>query len=230
MKYVFIWMCFASTLLFAQENTADKKPTIDVIGTAKMQVVPDEIYIAITLKERTDRGNKQTVGMQEEELKKALTLIKVPIDQLTLSAANADYIHVSFKKKEVVERTNYSLKVKDAKTAASVFEKLDSLNVENAYISHVDHSQIEELRKQVRVNAIKAAKEKADYLLEAIDEKRGPAILVEEQANEVVGIYANRQMIARDYIEQGSIDKIQNIQFKKITLEATIHVIFEIKN
>lgn len=230
MKYVFIWMCFTSTLLFAQENTADKKPTIDVIGTAKMQVVPDEIYIAITLKERTDRGNKQTVGMQEEELKKALTLIKVPIDQLTLSAANADYIHVSFKKKEVVERTNYSLKVKDAKTAASVFEKLDSLNVENAYISHVDHSQIEELRKQVRVNAIKAAKEKADYLLEAIDEERGPAILVEEQANEVVGIYANRQMIARDYIEQGSIDKIQNIQFKKITLEATIHVIFEIKN
>lgn len=59
------------------------------------------------------------------------------------------------------------MKVSGDLTEGKVFEKLDELKIVDAYISKVSHSKLEEFKKEVRVMAIKAAKEKANYLLTA---------------------------------------------------------------
>lgn len=233
MKNVLLVICLISAPLFAQEPL-HQTATIEVEGTAVLDVVPDEIYISITLEERTNGRDPITVEAQENQLKQALTEIGVPVDQLSLSAANADYIYIGMRKRAVVSKTQYLLKVSDAKSVTDVFETLDSLKIDKAFISHVNHSKMEELQKQVKINAIKAAKQKADYLLEAISEKTGSAVHVQEiesrmTANE--GRYINRKMDLEELqINEGaSYDKIQRIEFRKITLSAKIQVIFEIK-
>ena len=113
-----------------------------------------------------------------------------------------------------------------------MFEKLDALNIYGSYIAKVNHSKILEYKKEVRIMAIKAAKEKADYLLEAIGEETGKALKVNE-LNQNMG-YANTSLNSRSMghsihkeKKEGSDEVV--IQFKKIKLRASIYVKFEIK-
>ena len=65
-------------------------------------------------------------------------------------------------------------------------EILNKVNAESIYsvgIRNYSHSKIQEYKKQLKIEAIKAAKEKAAYLLEAINEKIGLAIEISESDN-----------------------------------------------
>lgn len=49
-----------------------------------MDIIPDEIYIRITIKERYENKEKLTIEMQEEKLKTALKEIGIDIKNLSL--------------------------------------------------------------------------------------------------------------------------------------------------
>jgi hypothetical protein len=85
--------------------------------------------------------------------------------------------------------------------------------------------------------AIKAAKEKADYLLTAIGEQTGKAMKVFEQSptykidDSNLNI-RNARNVSSYYEGEGKMsisDKDKIIQFQKINLQAAIYVKFEIK-
>lgn len=224
------------------QTSTEPKPYIEVQGTAELEIVPDEIYMSITLKERPDSKEKYTIEEQEEKLKAAITELKIPLENLVLSNANADYIAVKLKKKDVVSKTQYLLKVVTAEEVARVFNKLYELKIEDAYISKVSHSKIEEYKKTVKVDAMKAAKNKADYLLGAIDQKTGKALIVKEipyniSENEIAanvvryGSYSGGLDLYQEDYRLSSDDKSFKsvIEFKKIKLQAAIYAKFEIQ-
>ena len=82
-------MCLAMVVL-AQESAA---PYTEVTGTADMHIIPDEIFISITIRERNS-GNHRTVKEQEEALKTALKGIGLNLDDLEFSDADADYVAI----------------------------------------------------------------------------------------------------------------------------------------
>ena len=55
--------------------------------------------------------------------------IDVSLDNLTMSDVDANYVRVKWKKKDVVAKTEYVLKVGNALTVGKVFEQLDELNI-----------------------------------------------------------------------------------------------------
>ena len=129
-------------------------------------------------------------------------------------------------------QTEYILKVGDAKTVGSVFEKLDDLKIHDANIDHVSHSKMEEYRKEVKIMAIKAAKEKADYLLSAIGSQVSRPLIVKENAvslYRVNSINVRKSSKFETYNEYQDSWREQMIDFQKITLQASIYVKFEIK-
>ena len=71
-----------SSGIFAQ----DKEPTphIEVTGTARLDIMPDEIYVAITIREREEGKQTITVEQQENDLKKGLQSISISLDNLFL--------------------------------------------------------------------------------------------------------------------------------------------------
>lgn len=60
------------------------------------------------------------------------------------------------------------------KVTKNFFKKLTDINIKEVTVKKTEYSEIESVRKQVREDAIKAAKEKAEYLLSAIGEKGRP--------------------------------------------------------
>jgi uncharacterized protein YggE len=145
-------------------------PHIEVTGKAERIIVPDEIYLSITIKERESGRDQITIEQQESDVKAALTRLNIPLESLTISDATADYVRVKWNRKDVVSQSEYELKLVEAQQVADVMGQLDSLKIKNAFLSRVSHSEIETMTKEVEIEAIQNAKEKADYLLEAVGE------------------------------------------------------------
>ncbi len=222
--------CYLPT--FAQvPPAAAVQPHIETTGRAELMVVPDEIHIAIRLQERGSGSSKVTVEKQELELKEAVKGLGIAATALTLSDAMADLVPKKLRDDDVIARKGYMLKVGDAEMVRKVFLELDRLQIEDARIHHVGHSREAELRREQRIKAIKAAKEKADYLLEAIGERTGAALEVREE-QELIGMpgvqlrqqYSN----VRGLIPSMESYEDMGVSFSRITISAAVYVKFGI--
>jgi uncharacterized protein YggE len=219
------------------QPSIDEKPFIEVTGAASLEIAPDEIYVDIIIQERYDGKDKLTVDLQEQKLKAILEELHVDIKSLSLSAANAEYVSVKRVGKDVLTKKNFRLKLTDALTVGKLFEQLDKIDLTNAYISMMDHSKMDSLKKEIRIKAIKAAKDKADYLLTAIGAKTGPPLIVQERD---YGATINPLMLnsrakaaygERELYKDGSviINVKENVQLKMLKVESAIFVKFAIK-
>jgi uncharacterized protein YggE len=224
---------YLTALMGQNAIPAEEKPYIEVNGTGELEVIPDEIYVAITLRERSINKKPVTVEEQEQNIKNALKNLKVDLKNLSLADANADFVRIEWRKKGVITQKQYSLKLSNATILGQVFTELDKLEITDAYVSHVQHSKIDSLRKVVKIMAIKAAKNKADYLLGAIGEKTGkPQIVRENDAQYPQPVWAMANA-------RGRLDKLESdrdgedypdpIDFKKIKIESSIYVKFSIQ-
>jgi hypothetical protein len=214
---------------------SEEPPYIEVTGTAKKEIVPDEIYIAIIIHERYVNKEKISIEEQETKLKNAIKSLGIDLADLSLADANADYVKVRWQKKEVLTKKDYTLKVSNATLVGLVFAELEKLEITDAYISKVDHSKMDDLKKEVKIEAIKAAKEKADYLLAAIGEQTGkPLVIVENEGipgigMENINVRGSRDMLYVDGVKVKSEDDGNAIQFQKIKIQSGIYVKFSIK-
>jgi len=234
-------MAFLLTTIFTfgQTNTSktEEQPYIEVTGTAEQEVIPDEIYIGIVIREKYVSKVKVTIEEQEEKLKNAVKSLGIDLTNLFLSDANADYVKVYWWTKDVLTKKNYTLKVSDATTVGKVFKELEKLEITNANISRVNHSKLDSLRKAVKILAIKAAKDKADYLLTAIGEQTGKPLVIKE--NEIlpnrtlasVNVRGSRSSETGYYVDGMKMESDDNneIQFQKIKIQTSIYVKFSIK-
>ena len=233
MKHILILSIFIVAAYFAGAQLSDQnaKPYIEVVGNGEMEIVPNEIYISFTLKERMDGKNKITIEEQEKELKKQLQKAGFDLNNLSLADASAGFVPVKRKKQEVLTAKNYIMKVATTTEVASVFDVLDSVEALNADISRVAHSEIEKYRKEVKILAVKAAKEKAGYLLEAIGETVGKPLMIQEreQYDDIMPMprMANMKMAMAD--EAAVMEEMPEISFQKIKLKYSVFARFEIK-
>lgn len=234
-KHLLTLLFLLNTIITFGQNTTSKPqelPYIEVTGTAEKEVIPDEIYISIVIREKYENRVKVTIENQEENLKAAILSIGIDGTNLSLSDANADYVKVKWQRKDVLTKKDFLLKVTNATSVGQVFQKLDELQINDAYISKVSHSKIDSLRKVVKILAIKAAKEKADYLLNEIGEQTGKPLIVTEGTitNNLPQLNAN--MVANTFSGVDSryapSPKFE-IEFQKIKLSASIYVKFAIK-
>ena len=210
----------------AQTTKTEEKPYIEVTGTAEKEVVPDIIYITITLKDKLVNKDSYTVIQQETKLKQALQQAGIDLKNLSLSDANRNIIVYKRKEKGVEETKEYSLKVSTATEVTKVFEALNNINIKEAEISKTDHSQMDILRKEVRIAAIGAAKDKAAYLLQAIGEEPGKPLIIHENIDGAPRGLAN-------YSSNVSYKKdeyaLPDVSFKTIKIEFSYYVKYAVK-
>lgn len=207
----------SATLLFVTTSFAQtpKEKSINVVGTAEMEIVPDEIYLSLTLREYTSKDKKKYTI---EELEKNLVnyVEKVTLtDKKDIKMDNMSAYVLSMKRKnkdEVISKS-YDIKFKNAQQVYMVYAVMDSLGITRASITKYSHSKMDEYKKQIKINAVKAAKDKAIYLLEAIGEKAGKAITISESSGFVEvddGIYDNRY---RNGLSNSMAQSYSNVRF-----------------
>ncbi|MCT4601386.1 MAG: SIMPL domain-containing protein [Marinifilum sp.] len=209
-----------------QKNFIDQN-YIEVKGVAELEVVPNEIYLNIVLDEK-DTKNKESIEQLEQKMFVALEKAGVNLEkQLSVSDFNSNLKFHVFKRANVLKSKVFELLVHNSHTLAKVFIELEHIKISNVNIVRVDHSEIDKYRKQVKINAIKAGKEKAEALTEAIDQKVGKAIYINENSSHFRNDYANASFRIRGATSMNKI-KIPDLDFQKIKLEYSVHLRFEL--
>jgi uncharacterized protein YggE len=234
---------FALLLLISVAITAQNsnlKPFIEVTGIAKTEIVPDEIYLDICIKERIEKGKKLTITILENQLKSTLKTIGIPEENLSISDVNNILSKTGLWKKELLSSTNYTLKVEGVNNLKNLFKSFKKQKVFSVNIIKVSHSNIIELKKKNRIKAISAAKEKADYLLLAIGEETGSPIIIKEidisykdnnrNSNiRIRGYNSNYEQYSPISIQGYGIKNNRSMEFEKIKITSSIYVKFLIK-
>lgn len=219
----FITVLFAivSQIVFCQN--LQTSPFIEVVGTAEKEIVPDEIIIAIILKEHTDSKNKISIEEQEASLLSELKKKGISSEQLTLENANAYELRVRKKTNELINQKQYLLKLASIEEVNRAMDAFDSAKIKVFYIQEMTHTRIEDFRKEVKILALKAAKDKAKYLLESINQSVGNALEIVE-VSDYNGINARSNVAVPSFQE-----KDNEIGLKPIVIKVSMKTKFEIK-
>jgi uncharacterized protein YggE len=184
-KHVLIVIAFSilgfNAIAQNNQNQIIRK-SISVAGTAEMEIGPDEIYVSITLQEYKDGSNKIVMETLEKAMREVLNTMKIDAKNLTIEGSYGyrNYIPKKHKQKEFFLSKTYQLKMSELSKYNELIDRLEDEGISQVNISRTHHSKIQEFKKQLKINAIKAAKEKADYLLVAINEQLGEALEVND--------------------------------------------------
>ena len=171
--------------LFAVAGIAQSQPerrVIEVSGSAERYVTPDTFTFKITLFERMENKQKITIEQQESALRAELTRLGVDVAKdLSVYDISSTYFRQK-KVKDVLGTKDYRLMIRDLNKIAQLQELADRLNIAKLDLIDSENSEMTRHRREVKIEAIKAAKAKAEYLLAAIGERLGKAVSIKEEA------------------------------------------------
>jgi uncharacterized protein len=166
---------------------AQPQPSIFVTGMSEMDIVPDEIYVNVCLREFTK--DKKRYSIEELEatfLNFVESTTSTPRADVKMEYTDARIIAMKRRQKDAIIQKVYEVKFKTNDQLMLLFAASDSLNLVNVYVKRYSHSKIEDYKQQVRVNAMKNANEKATYMLAALGQKPGALLRVVEPCPDVL--------------------------------------------
>lgn len=230
-------MTLAFVALFSVSALAqqvDLRRKINVSGSAETEVTPDIIYISISLKEYLkDNNSKKKVDITTLENQLFAAVQKAGVDKENLTINNLSSFSWATEKKknpDFLASKQYRLKVSDLDKFNDIIGAVDPKGIASTNIESYDYSKITSLKKELKIQALQASKAKATYLVEALGDKLGSALDIQEINNEVYpqAMYraSNMMMKAESADMAGAA---ADIDFKKIKLSYVMNVVFEIK-
>lgn len=235
-------LCPAFFAAKAQQPSANPFPkTISVSGSAEMEIIPDEIYVNVVLREYQKRGEdkKELETLKTDFLNacKAANIADSAVSIVSYTGYNSYYwLRRKKKSPDLFASITYQVKFSASKQMDDLVDKLDDEATQSFDIVSTGHSRMTEFRKQLKIQAVKAAKDKATYLTEAIGEKLNGAITVkepDESAQRVVnlsnGMASQARLYETNYRMKELADKSFEVDFKKIKLRYTVDVIYAIQ-
>ena len=221
--------------LSASAQQVDLRKKITVSGSAEMEVTPDIIYLSISLKEYLkDNNSKKKVDITtlENQLYAAVQKAGLEKENLTINDLSS-YNYATEKKKnsDFLASKQYRLKVTDLNKWNLILGAIDPKGIAYTNIESYDYSKIESLKKDLKIKALQAARVKAAYLVEALGDKLGSVIDIQEVNNEQYPqpMYRTSMMMKSAMADLDGETVPAEIDFKKIKLNYTMNTVFEIK-
>jgi uncharacterized protein len=201
---------------------------IEVSGSAEMEIVPDEIYYTISLQEY--KGDKKVeIETLEKQLVKSVAEAGIAKENLQIENMQGYKWNTERKKnQDFFASKQYVLKLNNLYKINEILSGVDSKGVQYTTISRYSHSKIEQYRKDIKIKALQAAKEKASYLLASINEQVGEVLQIQEVGDYYPQPYETR-MMSNMAMDKSAEMASPEIGFKEIKLRYEVRGIFKIK-
>ena len=198
---------------------------IQVNGRAEREIAPDEFYLQIVINERDSKG-KVSVESQQRDMIAALKRLGVNVEkQLKVANLSSEF----FKKNTSVATAKYQLQLGSSAEVGKVWQALDGLGISNVSILKVSHSQLERYKSEVRVEAMRNAKQNAATLAEAIGQTIGKCFYVYDSNNDVMPVFYNNMAVMRSAqaFDAAEADAEEEpLDFKTIKLQYSVQAKF----
>ena len=226
MKRFILMAAVALLALPAAAQVQEAFPSyIQVNGRAEKEIVPDEFYLQIVINERDSKG-KISVESQQRDMIAALKRLGVNVEkQLKVANLSSEF----FKKNTSVATAKYQLQLGSSAEVSKVWQALDGLGISNVSILKVSHSQIEQYKNEVRIEAMRNAKRNAATLAEAIGQNIGKCFYVYDSNNDVMPVFYNNMAVMRSakaFDAAEAVAEEEPLDFKTIKLQYGVQAKF----
>lgn len=170
----------------AQEDNNSRY--IEVTGSSETEIIPDEIHFMITIKEYwqeefekkskpEDYQTKVPVNEIEHNLMSALKQAGIaPSDIQTKEVG--DYWRE--RGKDFLISKTFDIKLQNPDQINRIIQTVNTKGIQSMNIGELKNKDLQEYRKQGKIEALKAARQKADYLVAAIGQKLGNVLRIVE--------------------------------------------------
>ena len=170
----------------AQEDNNSRY--IEVTGSSETEIIPDEIHFMITIKEywqeefekkskQEDYQTKVPVNEIEHNLMSALKQAGIaPSDIQTKEVG--DYWRE--RGKDFLISKTFDIKLQNPDQINRIIQTVNTKGIQSMNIGELKNKDLQEYRKQGKIEALKAARQKADYLVAAMGQKLGNVLRIVE--------------------------------------------------
>ena len=170
----------------AQEDNNSRY--IEVTGSSETDIIPDEIHFMITIKEYwqeefekkskpEDYQTKVPVNEIEHNLMSALKQAGIaPSDIQTKEVG--DYWRE--RGKDFLISKTFDIKLQNPDQINRIIQTVNTKGIQSMNIGELKNKDLQEYRKQGKIEALKAARQKADYLVAAMGQKLGNVLRIVE--------------------------------------------------
>ncbi len=232
-SFLIFVMFFVWNLFSAQRDFLDQ-PYIEVSASVDTLVVPDRIYVSITLNE-ADSKNKKSVEEQEKQLEMILKKLKINTDKdLSVWDYSSNFKKYFLKGQNILKTKKYSLLVRDAYTLANVIISLEEAGISNTEVEKVEYSKSKELLLELKSEAVKRSRITADKLVKSLNQKAGKALYISDTNYGGIGdygVYAQMDLSPepRTYKKEGASEEfLRKLDIKKIKFSTTVYVKYQL--
>lgn len=222
---------FLTTITFAQEGFKGEH-FIEVSGTARQEVEPNEIYVNVQLREFEENREKVSLEKLDKEFWDAIKNASIDRKKVTIANVGSQFGKLGRKDKDAFREKTYQVILSSGAELEKLLEKVEPVKVNQITLTKITHTDLEKYRLELKVKALQAAKAKADALLKSIGSEMGKTLMVREFENYYpMDNMATNVMVRSQakYEVAGDMPAEDPTAFKKITLQAQVTAQFEIK-
>lgn len=223
-----LFLFLPTSFSFAQENPGKY---IEVTGTSEIEIVPDEIHYIIEIKEYweeefhknskpEDYRTKVYLVWIEQNLRKALRRVGIGEEEIRMQEAG-DYCRE--RGRDFLIAKQFDITLENFEQIDKILQVVDTKGIHSMRIGELKNKNMEAYRKQGKIEALKAARTKAAYLVEAAGRQLGDVLRIvepKEETNYSPFLTAQSNI---SYSKAGGFDT-----FRTIKLKYSMSVRFEI--
>lgn len=217
--------------------------TIKVNGSAELEYIPDEIYLEVVLREYTktkSMNDKKDISIIRNEFLACCKKANVADSNISVLNFQANgtagfWWRKRDKDYNIQETMSFQVKFSSAAGVERFLDQLMNDGIERINLSRTSHSKLSDMRKQLKTEAVKAAKAKAIYLAEAAGERVGECISINEPSeNSIFGnanfnVAASQSRVSNAFYRDESSSESDAINFKKVKLRYEMDCVFSLK-
>ena len=210
---VFLLVCSTA---FGQDS--DNAKFIEVTGTSEITLVPDEIHYLIEIKEYWE---EEFDGKSKPENYRTKVPFGIPEDAIRTQEVG-DYWRE--RGLEFLVSKRFDITLTDFSQIDEILKVIDTKGINYMRIGELKNKDMQVYRQQGKIEALKAAQKKAEYLVEALGKCLGDVIRIVEP-QESAGY--SRYFAAQSNVSSSQAEAYD--AFRTIKLNYSMLVRFEIK-
>lgn len=229
MKKFLLVLLLSPMFIWAQPQNINHIPHIETSAKADSLVVPDEIYLTITLREQDER--KLSVEQLEKRMFEALKKLGIDLEmQLKLSDASSNIKTYFLGRKDIKKSKRYELKLDSATAAGQVLVALEEKGISNARITKTDYSQLERLKLELLGKAVTKAKQRAHVMAKPLGQKVGKAIYISDTSSGFTGFRRTNMLneVVMYSMAEEVVETTPEIQFKPQKVSVSVSIRFRL--
>ncbi|RNL78173.1 DUF541 domain-containing protein [Sinomicrobium pectinilyticum] len=227
--------CFFPLLLtivtfgFAQTKNFMDTPYLETSAIADTLVMPDRIFLSITITESDTKGKRSVEEMETAMIRKLESLSIDVKKQLTLSDLSSNFQNYFLRKRDVQKSKTYELLVYDARAAGRVAGVLEEAGISNIFLDKTEYSGMESLKLILRSAAILRAHQQAEAMTKPLKQSLGKAIYISDTNTRVINMLQGQVsglLLKKEMQEEYAPAPIA---FEKIKVESEVRVKFSLE-